>query len=153
MTNVVAFPLRRMPLIDRRIPPGTEVILAPLADQWVAWVRTPAGRLVALEYTSIRDHALSDARIYAARFSIPLTIRDTPLGAAGAADMGEVYIWPNPEDSGCWGVEHVSASGDSSAILATALSFDEAVNIARTEAKRLGATFNDGTAPLGGSAA
>ncbi|MGU3407699.1 hypothetical protein [Methylobacterium brachiatum] len=153
MTNVVAFPLRRMPLIDRRTPPGVEVILAPLADQWVAWVRTPAGRLVALECTPIRDHALSDARIYAARIGIPLTIRDTPLGAAEAPDMGEIYIWPNPKDGGCWGVEHVSASGDSSALLATAFSFDEAVTIARAEAKRLGALFNDGDTPCGGNAA
>lgn len=153
MTNVIAFPIRRMPLIDRRTPPGVEVILAPLADQWVAWVRTPAGRLVALEYTPIRDHALSDARIYAARIGIPLIIRDTPLRARETPDIGEVYVWPNPEDGGGWGVEHVSASGDSSALLATAFSFDEAVTIARAEARRLGVTFDEGGSPLGGSAA
>jgi hypothetical protein len=145
--------MRRMPLIDRRTPPGVEVILAPLADQWVAWVRTPAGRLVALEYTPIRDHALSDAKAYATRMAIPLTIRDTPIGAADTPDMGEVYIWPSAENGGCWGVEHASASGDSSTLLATAFSFDEAFTLARAAAQRLGATFDEGESPLGGSAA
>lgn len=84
---------------------------------------------------------------------IPLRVEGTPLGASPEpARRGDVYIWPSPEDGGCWGVEHLSASGNSSALLATAFSFDEAVTIARSEARRLGATFDDPSSTFGGAA-
>ena len=155
MDNIIAFP--RLPWMDARTPRGVEVIVAPLAGAWVAWVRLPGGRVVALESTQDRAHVLRDATAYADRFGILLTIRTIPLSDKtpdpALARGGDLYVWPNPEDGGSWCVEHVSASGDASAMIATAFSFGEAVALAREAAQRLSATFVEGGGSLGGDAA
>ena len=155
MDNIIAFP--RLPLVNERTPQGVEVILAPLAGAWVAWVRLHNGRVVALETTPDRAHALRDATAYADRFGILLTIRTVPLGDdapdPALAHGGDLYVWPSPEDGGSWCIEHVSASGDASAMIATAFSFGEAVALARETARRIGATFTEDGGSLGGDAA
>ena len=143
MTNVIAFP---SPLSNARTPIAVEVIVAPQVDQWVAWLRLPTGYFTALERTPDEWHALRDARAYAARHGIPVTVHSKPLAVAldqpPATGRGEVTIWPDPDGGGCWRVDHVSASGDSAAIVGSAFSFGEAVAIAREAAARLGATFD-----------
>lgn len=66
---------------------------------------------------------------------------------------GEVYIWSSPDRGRSWNVEHLSASVDSSALLANTFTLDEAVRIVRETAHRLGAIFDEGDTPFGGSAA
>ena len=153
MSNVVAFP---SPMSNRRTPIAVEVIVTPAADLWVAWLRLPCGRFVALERTPDEWHALQDARAYADRHAIPVTVRRDSLSVALAEPAphrpGEISIWPDPEDGGCWRVDHTSASGDSVGIVGSAFSLDEAMAIARDAARRLGATFDEPRSPLGGAA-
>lgn len=153
MTNVIAFP---SPLSTRKTPIAVEVIVAPQVDMWVAWLRLPTGYYTALERTPDEWHALRDARAYAARHNIPVTAHSKPLAVVldepRAAGRGEITIWPDPDGCGCWRVDHVSASGDSAAIVGSAFSFGEAVAIARDAARRLGATFDDPSSHLGGAA-
>ncbi|MCJ2069670.1 hypothetical protein MKK75_12870 [Methylobacterium sp. J-030] len=152
--TVLPFPLHSIALINDRTPYGVEVVLAPHGDGWAAWVRLASGRTVALEITDDRAHALADAEGYAARVGCSLTVRSTPAG--GEPDRptmrGLIYIWPNSAGGGSWGIEHESESGDSSSLLATAFSFNEAVTIARDAAQRLNATFNDPSSHFGGAA-
>lgn len=154
MSKVVAFP---SPMSTQRTPVAVEVIVAPAADLWVAWLKLPDGRFVALERTPDDWHAMSDARAYAKRHGIPVTWRAIPLAVELDEPTphrpGEISIWPDMEDGGCWRVDHTSASGDSGGIVGTAFSLDEAVRIAREAARRLGATFDEGENALGGSAA
>ena len=153
MNNVVAFP---SPMSNRRTPVAIEVIVAPAADLWVAWLRLPCGRFVALERTPDEWHALADARAYAARHAIPVTVRSKPVAVAldepAPHRPGEISIWPDPEDGGSWRVDHTSASGDSVGIVGSAFSLDEAVHIARDAARRLNATFVEPNPFLGGAA-
>lgn len=154
MTNVISFPVR---MVDERTPPAVEVIVAPIpaANVWVAWLRLPCGRFIALERTSDRWHALSDARAYARRHAIPVTVLREPLAVKldtpPTPGRGWISIWPDPEDGGSWRVDHVSNSGDSAGIVGSAFSFEEAVVIARAAAQRTGATF-DYPPTLGGAA-
>lgn len=151
MTNVVPFPSR---MVDERTPPATEVIVAPVADMWVAWLRLPAGQFIALERTSDEWRALADARAYARRHAVSVTVLREPLALMpdepAAPGRGWISVWPDPEDGGSWRVDHVSASDDSARIVGTAFSFDAAVDIARKAAQRTGATF-DYPSTLGGA--
>lgn len=151
---VLPFPLRSMALVDERTPYGVAVVVAPHGDAWAAWVHLASGRTVALEITDDRAHALADAEAYAARVGCPFTVRSTPAGSEPnqPAARGLIYIWPHPQDGGGWSIEHESVHGDSSSLLATALSRDEAVRIARDAARRLGATFDDPSSTFGGAA-
>ncbi|MCJ2052611.1 hypothetical protein [Methylobacterium sp. J-070] len=153
MTNVVAFP---SPMSNQRTPIAIEVVVAPLCDLWVAWLRLPTGYYTALERTPDEWHALRDARAYAARHNIPVTVHSKPLAVVldqpQAACRGEISIWPDPDGGGCWRVDHVSASGDSAAIVGSAFSFGEAVTIARDAAARLSANFDDPFSNFGGAA-
>lgn len=150
MMNVIAFP---SPMVSDRTPAAVEVIVAPVADMWVAWLRLPAGQFIALERTSDEWHALADARAYARRHAIPVTVLREPLAVKldtpATPGRGWISIWPDPEDGGCWRVDHVSESGDSAGIVGSAFSFDGAVAIAREAAQRTGATF-DFPSTLGG---
>lgn len=106
--------------------------------------------------TPDEGHAMSDARAYAKRHGIPVTWRDRPL-AVGLDEPtphrpGEISIWPDPEDGGCWRVDHTSASGDSGTIVGSAFSLDEAMRIARDAAVRFGATFDEPSPHFGGAA-
>lgn len=153
MTNVVVFP---SPLATRKTPIAIEVIIAPQADLWVAWLRLPTGYFIALERTPDEQHAMSDARAYAKRYGIPMTWRDTPL-AVGLAEPyphrpGEISIWPDAADGGCWRIDHTSASGNSGALVGTAFSLEEAVRIARDAAVRLNAIFDEPSPHFGGAA-
>jgi hypothetical protein len=154
MSNVISFPVR---MVDERTPPAVEVIVAPIpaADIWVAWLRLSCGRFIALERTSDHWHALSDARAYARRHAIPVTVLRKPLAVKldtpPTPGRGWISIWPDPEDGGSWRVDHVSEHGDSAGILASAFSFEEAVVIAREAASRTGAVFED-PSHLGGAA-
>lgn len=153
MSNVVAFP---SPMSNRQTPIALEVIVAPQADVWVAWLRLPTGYYTALERTPDEWHALRDARAYAARHKIRVTVHSKPLAVmleqVPAKSPGEIAIWPDPDGGGCWRVDHVSASGDSAAIVGSAFSFGEAVTMARDAASRLGATFDDPFSNFGGAA-
>ena len=150
MTNVVAFP---SPMVSDRTPAAVEVIVAPAANLWVAWLRLPAGQFIALERTSDQWHALADARAYARRHSIPVTVLRDPLAVKldtpATSGRGWISIWPDPEDGGCWRVDHVSEFGDSAGIVGSAFSFEAAVTIARDAAQRTGATFNYPSDPGG----
>ncbi len=57
---------------------------------------------------------------------------------------GEVFIFPCEMDGGSWGVEHVSASGDSVGFLGSFLGWNEAVSRARAYAVLTGADFDAG---------
>ncbi|WP_267428233.1 hypothetical protein [Methylobacterium sp. GC_Met_2] len=153
MSKVVAFP---SPMSTQRTPVAVEVIVAPAADLWVAWLKLPDGRFVALERTPDDWHAMSDARAYAKRHGIPVTWRTIPLTVELDEPTphlpGEISIWPDMEDGGCWRVDHTSASGDSGGIVGTAFSLDEAVTIAREVAQRLNATFGEPSSQFGGAA-
>lgn len=156
MGIVVPFP--NLPLIDASTPPARAVIVAPFHDgQWVAWVQGARGRPVVLEATSNREQVIDDARTYAARHMIPLRIQGAPLTADEMLPTpgtgGEVWVQPSERDGGSWDVEHVSASGDTMAIVANAFSFGEAVAKARKIARQYGATFDEGDTPFGGDAA
>lgn len=143
MTKIVAFP---SPMVNDRTPVAVEVIVAPVADIWVAWLRLPCGRYIALERTSNHWHALADARAYAARHSVPVTVLREPLAVKldtpARPGLGWISIWPDPEDGGCWRIDHVSESGDSAGIIGSAFSFEGAVAIAHEAAARTGATFD-----------
>lgn len=153
MSTIVPFP---SPMSNARTPVALEVIVAPLADLWVAWLRLPTGYYTALERTPDQEHALRDARAYAGRHGIPVTVHSKPLAVmldeAPAKAPGEIAIWPDPDGGGCWRVDHVSASGHSASIVGSAFSFGEAVTIARDAAARLGATFDDPFSNFGGAA-
>ncbi|TXN76072.1 hypothetical protein FV228_01540 [Methylobacterium sp. WL18] len=153
MSKIVAFP---SPLSTRKTPIAVEVIVAPQVDMWVAWLRLPTGYFTALERTLDEHHAMSDARAYAKRYGIPVTWRNTPLAIGLAEPIPnrpcEISIWPDPEGGGCWRIDHTSASGDCGALVGTAFSLDEAVQIARDAAVRLGTTFEDPSHHFGGAA-
>lgn len=153
MSNVVAF---SSPMSNQWAPIAIEVIVAPQADLWVAWLRLLTGYYTALERTPDEWHALRNARAYAARHGIPVTVHSRPLAVVldepPAAGRGEITIWPDPNGGGCWRVDYVPASGDSSAIIGRAFSLGEAVTIARDAAQRLSATFDDPFSNFGGAA-
>ena len=155
MGVVVPFP--NLPLIGASTPPACAVIVAPHpGGQWIAWVQAARGRPVVLEATSNREQVIDDARTYAARHMIPLRIQDAPLAADEAPPTpgtgGEVWVQSSERDGGSWDVEHISASGDTMAVIANSFSFDGAVAIARDAAARLGATFEDPYPHFGGAA-
>lgn len=143
--SIVPFP---SPLSNERTPAAVEVIVAPLADLWVAWLRHPTGRYIALERTPDEWHALSDARTYAKRHGISVTVLREPLAVVldqpAPHRPGEISVWPDMESGGCWRIDHTSASGNSVGIIGTAFSFEEAVAIAREAARRTGAVFDEG---------
>ena len=58
---------------------------------------------------------------------------------------GEIVVYPDDFDGGCWSVQHLSRSGDSSALLGRFFSFGEAERAARAWAAELGADLDEGT--------
>ncbi|MGU3537741.1 hypothetical protein [Methylobacterium sp. A54F] len=149
--SVVAFP--NTPRVGARTPPGLEVVVAPLGEMMVAWVRTDQGYRI-LESTPDWRHALADGRAYAARFGIPLRLQGGPLdtgaGPRSRGRGGTIYLDVSERDGGSWDIVHLSESGDSAATIGNAFGFDDAAAEAQRIAIDLGASFQGACAPLSG---
>jgi hypothetical protein len=57
---------------------------------------------------------------------------------------GEVYLFPDSTDGGCWAVAHSSRFGDSDAVLARHFALYDAVDDAIRRARAIGAEINAG---------
>ncbi|MGU3538896.1 hypothetical protein [Methylobacterium sp. A54F] len=149
--SIVAFP--NTPRVGPTTPPGLEVVVAPLGDMMVAWVRTDQGYRI-LESSPDWRHALADGRAYAARFGIPLRFQgvalDTGAGPQSRGRGGTIYLDASERDGGSWDVVHLSESGDSAATVGNAFGFDDAVTEAQRIAGDLGASFQGACTPLSG---
>ncbi|KQO49937.1 hypothetical protein [Methylobacterium sp. Leaf85] len=141
--KVITFP--GMAVVGSDTPPGLGVVVAPLGDEIVAWVRTKRG-FRALERTPSWEHAVADGRAYAERHGIPFRFQNVEYTGGDPdrvrRDAGEVYVIPGPQGSAAWDIVHVSASADSAATIGRAASFIEAVSEGRRLAGEMGAAFH-----------
>lgn len=151
MSRVVDFP--NLPRVGANTPPGREVVVAPLGEEVVAWVRVGNKALI-LERTPSWEHAVRDGRTYADRHNIPFRFQSVAFTTAQwdrpPQIQGEVYVTPSERDGGSWDVVHVSASGDTAATLGNAFSYDEADAMARRFAKEMGAAVHSSSDLPGG---